>query len=336
MTYCTRDYILHALTSLESALDLHAESKAHLICVDFIQDILPWQFKLQERIQLSSLDEFPKTARLYSDYLQSRSRFESLVSIKPHLLLELCKSLPENDFVIYQDTDVIYFAELDDYSNFNSKHSVFFFEHAYTSRKANYPYGKYNAGFLVLRNNNSSREFLKNWSSKCHDWCFLRAENGRYADQKYLEEFIHHRYVSAEPCKRINLGMHFFEGGGKVRKVRDKVLINDEVLICFHFHGFKVHKRVTESGLNRYGLNMRNLSKFLILYLPTLMRYFEIKRNLEHQIGQPSVESIQLTTDNPIGYSELTLFRKLMSGITGTYLQNSVLRRIHLIRQGKS
>jgi len=314
---------------LESALDLHADSKAHLICVESIQDLVAMQIKLNEKIQLSSLDEFPKTAKLYSDYLQSRSKFESLISIKPQLLLEFSRSLPENEFVIYQDTDVIFFAALDENNCFQSDHSVYFFEHLYSSKKASYPNGKYNAGFLVFRNNRSSRKFLQLWSTKCHEWCFLRVENGRYADQKYLEEFIDHDYVSAETSERINLGMHFFEGRSKIRKAQNRVLINNEALICFHFHGFKVHKKVTESGLNRYGFNLQNLSKFLILYVPTLIRYFEIKRVLEFQIGQPLVNSIELTTDNPTGYKELRPFQKLKSCMAGTYLQNFVLIKLH-------
>jgi hypothetical protein len=333
VTYCTRDYILHALTSLESALEMHADSKANLICVDYIQDLLHRKIKVHERIQLISLNEFPKTAKLYSEFLQSRTKFESLISIKPELILELCKSTPENEFVIYHDTDVIFFSSLDEYSGFKSYHSVYFFEHLYSSEKENYPYGKYNAGLLVLRNDILTRKFLENWSRKCNEWCFLRVENGRYADQKYLEEFINHDHVSAEICKAINLGMHYFDSGSKVRKMQHRIFIDNQALICFHFHGFKVHKRITESGLNRYGLHVRNLRRFLIIYLPALNRYFEIKQVLESQLDQSLVESIQLATDYPMEYKESRPLRKLSSGITGTYLQNSLLMKLRQIRK---
>ena len=331
VTYCTRDYILHALTSLESALSLHAEASARLICVDSIHDLPILPVELWRKVKLSNLDEYPVTRLQYSNFLRSRSKFESLISIKPQLLFELCKSLPENEMVIYQDTDVIFFSEMDTYPGFSSKHSVYIFEHQYRLKKDFYPHGKYNAGFLVLKNNSSSQTFLEEWSSKCHEWCYLRVENGKYADQKYLEELSRYSYVSAENSKQINLGMHFFDGGSNLKSTKKRVLLDNRELICFHFHGFKVHKRVTESGLNRYGFSLRNFNKFKNLYIPTINRYFSIKRILEYQIGLSLLNSIQLQTDVPIEYSQLTFLKKLKSCITGTYLINSLLKKHHLV-----
>jgi hypothetical protein len=49
--------------------------------------------------------------------------------------------------------------------------------------------GKYCVQFMFFRNDENGRECLKWWADSCIKWCYARFEDGKYADQKYLESF---------------------------------------------------------------------------------------------------------------------------------------------------
>ena len=48
-------------------------------------------------------------------------------------------------------------------------------------------HGKYNVGILSFRNDPTGRRCLEEWRAQCIEWCYDRLENGKYADQKYLD-----------------------------------------------------------------------------------------------------------------------------------------------------
>jgi hypothetical protein len=319
--------MIHGLTSLQSALSFHPEAKAHLICVEPIGDIPIAKIELSLGIKIYPLAQFPLSNKLFAEHLRGRSKFESLISIKPQLLLEFSQEMPEGETMIYQDTDVIYFATLNKFVNIDSEYSVFFFEHLYKSKKTSYPHGRYNAGFIIFKNETISHRLLIEWARKCYEWCFLKIDGNRYADQKYLEYFVENDNVCAERSYGINVGMHYFEGKAQPRKQKNQLYVNRDKLICFHFHGLKIHKRISESGLNRYGFNLRNLIILRILYLPALGRYFKVRRQLTEVIGRDMVNSMQLSSDAPDEYLESPISGKFKSRSTGTYFKTDTLAR---------
>ena len=71
----------------------------------------------------------------------------------------------------------------------NSGKNVLITEHAYSpeydqSRNS----GKFCVQFLIFKRNKS--EIVRNWWEKqCIDWCYARFENGKFGDQKYLDDW---------------------------------------------------------------------------------------------------------------------------------------------------
>lgn len=49
-------------------------------------------------------------------------------------------------------------------------------------------YGKYQAGIVGARNNDTGIRMLDWWRGKCREWCFNYEDSGRLGDQKYLDE----------------------------------------------------------------------------------------------------------------------------------------------------
>lgn len=51
------------------------------------------------------------------------------------------------------------------------------------------PAGKYCVQFMYFKNDEWGMKALKWWRDKCIEWCYSYFEDGKYGDQKYLEEF---------------------------------------------------------------------------------------------------------------------------------------------------
>ena len=48
-------------------------------------------------------------------------------------------------------------------------------------------YGKFNVGILGFRNDAEGLRCLRAWRAQCNAWCHDRIEDGKFADQKYLD-----------------------------------------------------------------------------------------------------------------------------------------------------
>ena len=53
----------------------------------------------------------------------------------------------------------------------------------------NIPQGRYCVQFMYFRNDEWGMKALSWWRDSCIEWCYAHFENGKYGDQKYLEEF---------------------------------------------------------------------------------------------------------------------------------------------------
>ena len=154
------------------------------------------------------------------------------------------------DLLFYQDPKIL----LDEMGGA----SVLITEHNYTQLyDVSATHGKYCVQFMCFKNNINGMTALKWWRESCLDWCYDRLEDGRFGDQKYLDDWL----------TRFD-GVHVLrhEGGGVAPwNIQQYTLVNkaDELyiknkrnqnlfpLIFYHFHGLKFYSNdwVTCSGV---------------------------------------------------------------------------------------
>jgi len=99
--------------------------------------------------------------------------------------------------------------------------------------------GIFNVGWLTFRRHNVAFECLNWWRERCLDWCYDRVEEGRYADQKYLDDWPS-RFdgvaVVKNPGANLapwNLANHRLTFDGR------EIWVDGLRVIFFHFHGYK-------------------------------------------------------------------------------------------------
>lgn len=104
------------------------------------------------------------------------------------------------------------------------------------------------------------------------EWCFEKADNGRWADQKYLDDFpqrfnsvgiINNRGINLTPfiVYRINT-----EQGKSVIKKTDGFYIDDTRIILYHYYGFRFYDH-NEYDLSCYWM-MFDEETINLIYVP--------------------------------------------------------------------
>ena len=116
---------------------------------------------------------------------------------------------------------------------------------------------KYNVGWLTFKNDEISRNCLEEWAKNCINWCYDYVEDDKYADQKYLDlwpekykniKILPYEYSSA-PWNISNENIEITSN--------NKMLINKNNLIFFHFHGLNIYNYFFSTGLSMYNKKLK-------------------------------------------------------------------------------
>lgn len=94
--------------------------------------------------------------------------------------------------VTYLDADLFFFASpkilLDEFEH-SGKH-VLITEHAYAPEyDRTEKSGRFCVQFMTFRRSQQGVDVMRWWQDRCLEWCFDRYEDGKYGDQKYLDQW---------------------------------------------------------------------------------------------------------------------------------------------------
>jgi hypothetical protein len=161
--------------------------------------------------------------------------------------------------------------------NFSSDFDILITPHNFSYKyKHLNKYGKYCVQFIYFKNNQISRDIVSDWSSKCIEWCYAKYEDGKFGDQKYLEEW---------PLKyntKINISNHHgYLGPWNIDDyiLNNKKLIyqNSEIIdpIFYHFHNVNfINSKKVDIG--NYKIKEAMIKKFYIEYIYEAKIHFDI------------------------------------------------------------
>ena len=160
--------------------------------------------------------------------------------------------------VTYLDADLCFYQKpsilLDEFEQANA--SVLITEHRYTPV---YDYsatsGIYCVQFMTFNADERGMKVLQWWQDRCLEWCYNRHEDGKFGDQKYLDD-----WPTRFEC--VHVLQHF--GGGvapwniqqyKLDIDNNKLLVNGEQLVFYHFHAYKYYADGRHDFAPLYRLN---------------------------------------------------------------------------------
>jgi hypothetical protein len=144
--------------------------------------------------------------------------------------------------VAYLDADLRFFSAPQQIWDTLGEGSIGIFPHRFAPSMAqsHAKYGTYNAGVIAFRDDARSRVCLDWWADRCIEWCSDFPESdGRYANQGYLDRFAE-RFDGVKSMSPAGLNAAPWNTAASNWTVRgERVLVGDDPLVFFHFHGVK-------------------------------------------------------------------------------------------------
>jgi hypothetical protein len=140
------------------------------------------------------------------------------------------------------DADLYFFSSPEPLFRELKNASVGIIEHGFSFFGKRYiKYGRFNVGWVSFRNDQPGRKCLEDWRKNCLEWCYDRLENGKFADQKYLD-YWSDNYTGVHIIKHLGANLGPWNVGRfrlKIDPATKQVKVNEQNLIFYHFASFK-------------------------------------------------------------------------------------------------
>ena len=185
-----------------------------------------------------NIDEKLRKAKL------DRSFIEYLFTCSSSICFYIIKNIPKNEILTYIDCDLFFYKSPEVLFQEFGNHSIGIIEHKYFGYgKRFYKYGIFNVGWINFRNDDQGNECILQWRNDCLKWCFDRFENGKFADQKYLD-YWPQKYTNLKIIKNIGANVGPWNVGRyKISNNVGELFVDSKPLIFFHFASFRPNKK---------------------------------------------------------------------------------------------
>jgi hypothetical protein len=288
-TYFDSGYLSRGLALIQSLRDHGDDSPVWVLALDDAANsyldaaALPGVFTL-------TMDQIEAAEPLLPPLKAGRSRMEYIFTSTPLLMRWVLRQQPQDSVVVYLDSDLFFFDDpalvLDALGN----GSVGIIEHKYPERVAARlaKYGRFNVGWVGIRSNLAGRECLDWWAASTLEWCFDKPDNGRYADQGYLDQFPS-RFdgVVILPSTGFNLAP-WNTAAASLELTGSGVLVDkSNPLVFFHFHGLRRVGNWFVSSQLIYGASMGRVLRSAV-YTPYARALAALDAVVEQSLGAPA------------------------------------------------
>jgi hypothetical protein len=246
--YCTlfdSNYLPRALVMYHSLVATGEIFTLYVVCFDDLALDLLNKLNHPNIIAISLKD-------IESDELlevkPSRAPGEYCWTCTPHVIRYVLDNYRLSQ-VTYLDADLCFYHKpsilLDEFEQANA--SVLITEHRYTpiydrSKVA----GIYCVQFVTFNADERGLKVLEWWQSRCLEWCYARFEDGKFGDQKYLDDWTT-RFEGVHVLQHLGGGVAPWNVQQyELSNQHGQLYVNKFALVFYHFHGYKYY----ESGLH--------------------------------------------------------------------------------------
>lgn len=243
-TYTDHRYLSRALTLIESMRRQGCNDEIWVCCLseECRKGLAASALNNVVLLDLVDLEkEYPRLLEVKRD----RTALEYYFTCTPLLVEYAFRNSAATETVTYLDSDLFFFDSPDRVHNEIDDAPVAIIPHNHVAReKWRDKYGLFNVGWVSFRRSEEGLQCLAWWKERCLEWCNTHVEGERYADQGYLNAFpriaphtkiLTHKGCNAAPWNLENYRVHLED---------DKVFLDEDPLLFFHFHGVRRAFRV--------------------------------------------------------------------------------------------
>lgn len=238
MNFCTlfdSFYLVKALALYHSLIKQEKNFNLYVYCLD------NQTYEILLKMQLKNIVLVPRKQFETDELLKiktERSKAEYCWTCTPVILENALKTFSLNE-ITYLDADLYFFQSplilLEEFRK--NDHSVLLTEHRYAKEyDLSAKTGKYCVQFMTFKSDPKGLLALSWWKERCIEWCYARYEDGKFGDQKYLDDWLT-RFEKIHVLQNIgggvapwNVKQYLVSEGPKVNKIS---------LVFYHFHNLK-------------------------------------------------------------------------------------------------
>ena len=213
------------------------------------------------------------------------------------VLIKYCLDNFKLDHCTYLDADIYFYSFSEEVINLIKKKKVLLTPHRYTPEyDQSFTSGKYCVQFLTFWNIKEHIVILDEWIKNCINWCYARYEDGKFGDQKYLDEWPIKYPNDILEVEHLGIGLAPWNiQQFKIINENNKLYVFDKrkkhEVVFYHFHGLKFIER-NRIRLGNYKLSNKVIKYFYIPYIKKLLKLKQ-KLNLNENNIQKTKYSIQ-------------------------------------------
>ena len=270
---------------LESLFNYVNGATAWVLCLDnetktYLQKL---NHKSIKSIALSEVeDAYPELLIAKED----RSLAEYYFTLSPFLPAFILSKTPKLQSIIYLDSDLEFFSSPIKIIEELKGKSIGIIEHRFHSSYDHSRFaGRFNVGWIFFHNDSESQRCLSQWMSQCAAWCKDHPEDGKFADQMYLNEWpqnfqkvkiLEHPGANLAPW---NLNSH------ELLLNENTFLSDSQNVIFYHFHMLRhVNENYVYTALDIYKVPTevrREIVRWV--YMPHLQKLKKMESKIRNE-----------------------------------------------------
>jgi len=280
--FCTlfdQNYLLRGLTLYRSLAQHTPDFMFYVLCLDAKTYTTVSKLK-QDNIRPIKLEEIELWDSQLKVAKTNRSKMEYYFTLSPALPLFLLESRADVEIITYLDADLYFYQSPKPIYDELGDQSILIVEHRFPKVRQKGVYGRFNVQYQSFRRSKEGMACLQRWHNQCLDWCYDRLEEGKFADQKYLDEWpdlydelviLQHKGAGLAPWNWSRYELEIDQN--------NDVEVDGYPLIFYHFHGLKIispcfishgmhgYKVMPKKYLNRFYVNYINQLKATVGWL---------------------------------------------------------------------
>jgi hypothetical protein len=316
--YCTFfdvNYLARGIAMYQSLLkESSIPIKLWALCMDAESFIKLTKAGLECMIPIA-LEDLEKADTELFQVKNNRSRIEYFFTCTPCLPLFILKNEPLIKDITYIDSDLYFYSDPEKIYSEIGDGSICVTPHRYSKRVSDgHKWGIYNVGFMYFRRDPNGMKCVNWWRERCLEWCYDRSEDGKFADQGYLNDWPE-RFESVKILDTPGINLAIWNVENTRLSWNGKYVFADgKKLIFYHFHLFReISRRLYKTNLENYGLE-RNKILLGKIYQPYANALFAISQSL----GSPEKKELRYENKEritaPKKMSLLAVLKGMLSG----------------------
>lgn len=253
--FCTlfdRHYLARGVVLARSLAETCASFRLRVFCMDGPTKTLLDRMALPGVVTIG-LGELEAADRELRAVRPARSRIEYCWTATPASCLHALEREPELNLITYLDADLMFFSNPRPIFQELGAASILLTAHRFAEdREAREQLrGIFNVQFTTFRRDGHGLAALRWWRERCLEWCSMTPVDGRWGDQKYLDDWPE-RFGGVHVLEHPGALAPWNAAAHRLERRDGRTLVDGQPLVFFHYATLGLYRGV--AALRRLGL----------------------------------------------------------------------------------